>query len=133
MMKGSLWRWARLTLVLLVGLLGTIAAAASAPPQKLNPYTGNPDATKEGRTLFLQVGCSGCHGAGGGGGMGPALLDDDWTFGSDDETLAKLVKGEIPQQTMPSVFGKELSDDDVWKILAYVRSLYRGDPSKINW
>jgi hypothetical protein len=30
------------------------------------------------------------------------------------------------------VFGKELKDDDVWKILAYVRSLYRGDPSKVN-
>jgi mono/diheme cytochrome c family protein len=65
--------------------------------------------------------------------MGPALLDDDWKFGSDDETLFKLIKGEIPQQTMPSVFGNELKDDDVWKILAYVRSLYRGDPSKINW
>jgi hypothetical protein len=26
-----------------------------------------------------------------------------------------------------------LPDDDVWKILAYVRSLYQGDPSKINW
>jgi hypothetical protein len=34
---------------------------------------------------------------------------------------------------MPSVFGKELQDDDAWKILAYVRSLYRGDPSQINW
>jgi cytochrome c(L) len=133
MLKGSLWRCARLALALLLGLLGTIAAAESAQPQKLNPYTGNPDAIKEGRTLFLQVGCSGCHGVGGGGGMGPALLDDDWTFGSDDETLVKLIKGEIPQQTMPSVFGKELADDDVWKILAYVRSLYRGDPSKINW
>jgi mono/diheme cytochrome c family protein len=65
--------------------------------------------------------------------MGPALLDDEWKFGSDDATLFKLIKGEIPQQTMPSVFGKELQDDDAWKILAYVRSLYRGDPSQINW
>jgi mono/diheme cytochrome c family protein len=65
--------------------------------------------------------------------MGPALLDDEWKFGSDDESLAKLIKGEIPQQTMPAVFGQELPDDGVWKILAYVRSLYQGDPSKINW
>jgi mono/diheme cytochrome c family protein len=65
--------------------------------------------------------------------MGPALLDDVWTFGSDDDTLFKLIKGQLPQQTMPAVFGKELSDDEVWKILAYVRSLYQGDPSKVNW
>ena len=63
----------------------------------------------------------------------PALLDDEWKFGSDDETLSNLIKGEIPQQTMPAIFGKELPDDDVWKILAYVRSLYQGDPSKTNW
>jgi cytochrome c(L) len=132
-MKGSLWLCPLLALALLLSLLGMPAAEESAKPTKLNPYTGDPEAIKEGRTLYLQVGCSGCHGVGGGGGMGPALLDDDWTFGSDDETLVKLIKGEIPQQTMPSVFGKELSDDDVWKILAYVRSLYRGDPSKINW
>jgi cytochrome c(L) len=100
---------------------------------ELNPYTRDTDVIKAGRALFLQVGCSGCHGVGGGGGMGPALLDDEWTFASNDEDLFKLIKGEIPQQTMPSVFEKELPDDDVWNILAYVHSLYRGDPSKINW
>ncbi len=133
MRKRSVWLYPQLACVLFFSLLGTAAAAEPAQPHKLNPYTSDPDAIKAGRALFLQVGCSGCHGVGGGGGMGPALLDDEWTFGSDDENLFKLIKGEIPQQTMPSVFGKELPDDDVWKILAYVRSLYRGDPSKINW
>jgi cytochrome c(L) len=133
MMKGSLWLCPLLALALLLGQLGMPAAEESAKPNKLNPYTGDPEAIKEGRRLYLQVGCSGCHGVGGGGGMGAALLDDEWTFGSDDATLFKLIKGEIPQQTMPSVFGKELQEDDAWKILAYVRSLYRGDPSRINW
>src|SRR2546427_4959980 len=123
--------------LLVVGLLGAhlsmVVAEESAKPEKLNPYTGNAEAIQEGRTLYLQIGCSGCHGVGGGGGMGPALLDDEWKFGSDDETLFKLIKGEIPQQSMPAIFGKELPDDDVWKILAYVRALYQGDPSKINW
>ena len=132
-MKRSLWLCAWLAFVFFLSLLGTAAAGEAAQPHKLNPYANDSDAIKAGRALFLQVGCSGCHGVGGGGGMGPALLDDEWTFASDDETLFKLIKGEMPQQTMPSVFGKELPDDDVWKILAYVRSLYRGDPSKINW
>jgi cytochrome c(L) len=133
MMKGHLWLCASLALALLLSAVGMAAAGEPAKPNKLNPYTGDPEAIKQGRMLYLQVGCSGCHGVGGGGGMGPALLDDEWKFGSDDETLAKLIKGEIPQQTMPAVFGKELPDDDVWKILAYVRSLYQGDPSKGNW
>ena len=133
MIKGHLWLCASLTLALLLSTFGMAAAEEPAKPIKLNPYIGDPEAIKQGRILYLQIGCSGCHGVGGGGGMGPALLDDEWKFGSDDETLAKLIKGEIPQQTMPAVFGKELPDDDVWKILAYVRSLYQGDPSKINW
>ena len=133
MMKGHLWLYASLALVMLLSTFGMAEAGEPAQPNKLNPYTGDPEAIKQGRTLYLQIGCSGCHGVGGGGGMGPALLDDEWKFGSDDETLFKLIKGEIPQQSMPAIFGKELPDDDVWKILAYVRALYQGDPSKINW
>jgi cytochrome c(L) len=133
MPRWSRWLYASLALALLFGQVATVKTQAVAQPKKLNPYTGNQEAIAEGRARYLQVGCSGCHGVAGGGGMGPALLDDDWQFGSDDETLFKLIKGEIPQQTMPSVFGNELQEDDVWKILAYVRSLYRGDPSRINW
>jgi cytochrome c(L) len=124
---------AGLACIVFFSLLATAEASELVQPHKLNPYTSDPDAIQAGRALFLQMGCSGCHGVRGGGGMGPALLDDEWAFGSDDATLSKLIKGEMPQQSMPSIFGKELADDDIWKILAYVRSLYRGDPSKINW
>jgi cytochrome c(L) len=133
MRKWGLWLVSPLVLWLLLSRFGAMAAGAQGVPTKLNPYTGQEEAIQQGRVLYLQHGCSGCHGVGGGGGMGPALLDEEWTFGSDDETLSRLIKGEIPQQTMPAVFGTALQDDDIWKILTYVRSLYRGDPSKINW
>ena len=123
--------------LLVVGLLGThlsrVAAEAPAKPEKLNPHTGKAEAIQQGRTLYLQNGCSACHGVGGGGGMGPALLDDEWKFGSDDLTLFKLIKGEIPQQTMPAAFGGVLNEDEIWKVIAFVRSLYQGDPNKIDW
>jgi cytochrome c(L) len=131
--KWGLWPASAVVLWLLLIPVGVMAAEEQSMPKKLNPYTGQEEAIKQGRALYLRYGCSGCHGVGGGGGMAPALLDDEWTFGSDDETLSHLIKGEIPQQTMPTLFGTELQDDDIWKILAYVRSLYRGDPSKINW
>jgi mono/diheme cytochrome c family protein len=98
-----------------------------------NPFAKSVEAVMEGRKVFLQYGCAGCHGMGGGGGMGKPLNDDEWKFGSDDQTLFKLIRGEIPQQTMPSAIGKNLTDDEVWKVLLYVRSVYQGDPSKINW
>ena len=83
-------------------LAGLSHSQESPPPAKfLNPYIGDPEALKEGRKLFMANGCSGCHGLLGGGGMGKPLLDDVWIFGSDDETLYKLIKGQIPQQTMP--------------------------------
>jgi cytochrome c(L) len=118
-----------------LALLWSLAASAVHPAEvkHLNPYTGDADAIAEGRVLYNKNGCAGCHGAGGGGGMGPAILDDKWKFGADDETLFRLVRGEIPQQTMPAVFGKVLTDDEVWKIIAFVRSLYRGDPEGIVW
>jgi cytochrome c(L) len=117
--------------LVLAGMLGRLAAGG-AQAAALNPYRENPAAVVEGRTLFIQHGCSGCHGVMGGGGMGVPLIDDAWKFGSDDETLFKLIKGQIPEQTMPKVWAG-LEDDQVWRILAYIRSLYKGDPSRINW
>jgi cytochrome c len=110
----------------------TRAAYPQGEPKMLNPFAGAAEAVKEGRKLYVANGCSACHGLTGGGGMGKTIIDDTWVFGSDDETLYKLIKGQIPQQTMP-ISAAGLPDEQVWKILAYVRSLYKGDPSLINW
>ena len=120
------------TRVAFVCLLPMRAGSPEDQPKKLNPFAGDPEAVKEGRRLYMAHGCSGCHGLMGGGGMGKPILDDTWQFGSDDETLYKLIKGQIPQQTMPKT-GAGIPDEQVWKMLAYVRSFYKGDPKLINW
>lgn len=104
-------------------------------PQKLNPFTGNADAIKEGRQLYVQAGCPGCHGSGGGGAMAgaTAFIRDTWKFGGDDDTYFKVIKGTYPGQTMPAVFGATLTDEQVWKIIAWIRSIYKGDPDRIVW
>lgn len=112
-----------------------VVARAQGPNstvKKLNPFTGNPEAIKEGRTLWVQYGCSGCHGVMGGGGMAPPVIDDQWKFGSSDEVLFKLIKGEISEQTMPKAFAG-LQPDQIWKMIAYVRSIYSGDPARADW
>jgi mono/diheme cytochrome c family protein len=106
--------------------------AQNAAVKKLNPFTGKTEAIQQGRGLWLQYGCSGCHGVMGGGGMGSPVSDDAWKFGSDDETLFKLIKGQIPSQTMPKIYDA-MPDEEAWKIIAYVRSVYAGDKNKVNW
>jgi mxaJ protein len=106
--------------------------ASASDAAKKNPLTGNAAAIEEGQKLYFQVGCQGCHGGGGGGGMATSLIDESWKFGSNDEILYKLIKGQIPEQTMPIVYSA-LPDDQVWKMLAFIRSVYKGDPSKIDW
>jgi mono/diheme cytochrome c family protein len=126
-----------LGIALVLGLLCLWTVVAEAgEATKLNPYTGQVDAIQEGKALYDRYGCADCHrterGARGGG-QGLAVLDDEWVFGSDDETLFKLIRGELPAQTMPATPGKDLPEEEIWKMLAYIRSLYQGDPSKITW
>jgi cytochrome c(L) len=138
MLGDAHWRtWLSLVMSLMVvawvALAGVSLAQDPPNPKKLNKYTGNADAIKEGRAAYLKYGCSGCHGVGGGGGMGPPLTDDVWKFGSSDEQLYKLIKGQIEASTMPKVFGQQMTDEEIWKIIAFVRSVYVGDPGKVNW
>jgi len=114
--------------ILLIQLVPS-STAQSPAAKKVNPFTGNAQAIKEGRALYMQNNCSGCHGVGGGGGMAMPLIDETWKFGSSDEALFKLIKGEIPESTMPKTWNS-LEPDEVWKIIAYVRSLSKVDPAK---
>ena len=127
-------RWVLVALVLGLILGGLRDLPAKEKPKKLNPYTGNSEAIAEGRKVYFLYSCNACHGGTGGGGMAgaPPLFDDEWKYGSDDETLRKLIKGEIPGQIMPGV-GQSMTDDEIWKVLAWIRTLYKGDPSRINW
>jgi mono/diheme cytochrome c family protein len=120
-----------MTMTSLLALLAASTARGQGAAKKLNSHTGNPQAIEEGRALYIQHGCSGCHGVRGGGGMALPLNDDRWEFGSGDEVLFKLIKGEIPESTMPRI--ENLADDQVWKLLAYIRSLYTGDPALADW
>jgi len=89
-------------------------------PEIKNEYEENAFALSEGKRLFSQMNCVGCH-AHGGGGMGPALMDDKWIYGSrPDQIFATIEEGR--PNGMPSFNGK-LPDYQVWQIAAYVRSL----------
>ena len=98
-----------------------LAPGPSSPAAQVpNPYEGNALAISEGKRLFSAYNCVGCH-ANGGGGMGPPLMDDQWIYGSDPQNIfATIVQGR--PNGMPS-FGGRIPDQQVWQLVAYVRSL----------
>jgi cytochrome c oxidase cbb3-type subunit III len=101
--------------------LTTLQAGEASPlPEVKNDYEENAYALSEGKRLFSQMNCVGCH-AHGGGGMGPALMDDKWIYGSRPEQIFSTIEEGRPNG-MPSFHGK-LPDYQVWQIAAYVRSL----------
>jgi len=83
-------------------------------------YEDNAYATSEGKRLFSQFNCVGCH-AHGGGSMGPPLMDDEWLYGSEPENIfATIVEGR--PNGMPA-FGGKIATNQVWQLVAYVRSM----------
>ena len=83
-------------------------------------YYDNAKAVIEGKRLFNQYNCSGCH-SNGGGGMGPSLMDDEWIYGSRLEQIHQsLVEGR--PNGMPS-WGGKVPDQQLWELSAYVRSM----------
>lgn len=125
--------------------ISPIDLVKNTPKGKLvNPYKDTQaDIVTQGETLFRAYGCSGCHGGSAGGGMCPPLTNDIWVYGGDDDTifrLATLGSDELQKQgytrkgrenvvgPMPPMGGIVKSADDLWKIFAFVRSHYSGDP-----
>src|ERR1044071_282233 len=101
--------------------LTTLQAGGPSPlPTVKNQYEENAYAMAEGKRLFSQMNCAGCH-AHGGGGIGPALMDDKWIYGSAPEQIFATIEEGRPNG-MPSFHGK-LEDYQVWQLAAYVRSL----------
>jgi len=107
--------------------LGHLLAGGSAPiqPPKTAALQGAKDeqnafAVNQGKRLFRWYNCSGCH-AQGGGGMGVPLIDDKWIYGSSpDDVFRTIVQGR--PNGMPS-FGGRIPEDQVWQLVAYVRSM----------
>jgi mono/diheme cytochrome c family protein len=114
--------------------------AAATPKGKLkNPYSlSSATAEEEGHKIYMSLDCSSCHGGGGGGGMAAPLTNPIWIYGSDDDTLFRLIvlgtlelqkqgytrKGsEFVVGPMPPFGDTIKTADDLWKIIAWIKSV----------
>src|SRR5579863_7089287 len=77
--------------------------------------------------------CAPCHGLRGEGGRGPNLAGGHFYRGASDDDLFRNISEGIAGTEMPGIF---YTDDRVWQIVAYLRSLAaseerpEGDPAR---
>lgn len=97
-----------------------------------------------GKQSYMSNSCNGCHGGTGGGGMCPPLSNATWVYGKDDDTLYRLIvlgSDEFQKQYGKTRQGREnvvgpmpgfghivKTDDDVWRMISYIRTIYNDDP-----
>ena len=127
-------------------IMTPLERVASTPKGQLkSPFRDFASVAEEGRRKYMAAGCNGCHGGGGGGGMAAPLTNPIWIYGDDDDTLFRLItlgtgklspddafrkhgykrKGsEFVVGPMPH-FGEIIkTDDDLWKIIAWMRTVH---------
>ena len=110
---GAMW-------VLVAGLTGGLATGLSAQEQD-NPFTTAMD-VRTGRQLFTRQ-CSVCHGVRAtGGDVGPDLTTGVFQHASTDAGLFGVISDGIPDTPMAGL-NRNRSDQAVWQIVAYLRSL----------
>ncbi len=121
-------------------------AVATPKGQLESPYPNPPSVVvEEGYQKYMAAGCNGCHGGGGGGGMAAPLTNPVWIYGDDDDTLFRVIALGTGTLSPENEFGKlgyrrtgseavvgpmpdfgeiVLTDDDLWKIIAWMRSVH---------
>jgi mono/diheme cytochrome c family protein len=108
-----------------IGIIGVAAAdqtGSSGAAAATNPFAGNADAVKSGRQVFLNTGCYNCHGIEAkGGGIAPDLTASKL----DAQQMFRTIHDGRPGTLMPS-WGKQLSSDEIWKVITYLQSLRSG-------
>jgi mono/diheme cytochrome c family protein len=126
-------------------------AIAAAKGTLKNPYVYTKmdlALIEAGKKKYMSVSCNGCHGGNGGGGMCPPLSNATWVYGADDDTLFRLISlgsDELLKQgytrkgrenvvgPMPAHGKLVKTEDDMWRIIYFIRGNFRGEEKDIKW
>jgi putative heme-binding domain-containing protein len=114
-------------------LMGLLASSVRAEEVR-NPFSGDAKAAKAGEFEF-RINCAFCHGLGArGGGRGPDLTRAHKRHGDSDADMFQNISQGIPGTVMPANGtngqGVGMTDDEIWQIIAYLRSVQVRSPAK---
>lgn len=89
---------------------------------------GQLDPVNEGRRVFLEFNCSGCHGNSAGGAMGPNV-----NHAEQGDVSQAVLHGDAKEGGMPSFKGCA-TKQDVSNLTAYLHSIgTKNEPTWLDW
>src|SRR5215469_14157743 len=94
-----------------------------------NPLASDPEAAETGRWMF-RIYCAPCHGIRAAGGRGPDLTKGTYSAGDRDADLFRVISQGVPGSEM-GAYGNRVEDGDIWRLVAYIRSVSRRDNAAI--
>lgn len=115
-----MWKVTWLAAALVVVWASRAALAQQGEPT--NPLQGNAQAIDQGQQLFRSS-CASCHGLNAKGLRGPDLTTGQWTRGGSDGQLFRTIMQGIPGTDMPGAQFSDATPDQVWAVIAYLRTL----------
>ena len=105
--------------------------AADRPKAQKNPFAGRAAASEAGLKIYDGA-CQGCHGAGARGSeRAPALAGGSLKHGNADGEIFQNIRAGIRGTPMPAF--AQLSTDQTWQLVSYIRSLAEPRPSMKRW
>ena len=117
--------------------LAAVSLQAQPPPDAVprlpenlptkNPLEGDPEAIRAGMGQYRGR-CADCHGIDARGVRGPDLTQV-WANGRTDDGLFRTLRMGVPGTEMPAVRPDRTTDEDIWRMLAYLRTLAAPAPS----
>ena len=111
-------------------LFVVVTSAACFAQQAENPLAGDPKAVAGGGAAFRPY-CTPCHGVRGEGGRGPDLTRGVYSVGDKDSDLYQVIAKGIPGTEMAG-FAGDFREEDIWRVIAFIRSLARHDAPGIR-
>jgi copper transport protein len=111
---------------------GGIVGMAQGNPEAArinNPVAATPESVAAGKRTFTRY-CANCHGLNAEGGPGndltppaPDLTGSAWKHGSTDGEIFSVIKNGVPPELNMGAWGDQLTDQDIWNVVNYIRSL----------
>ncbi len=123
-MKNSVWRTRAAAFVAGVLALGLAGQALAAPAAAADPVPGllkSPPDVARGKALFMGTCGAYCHKLTAANGDAPFLFDCDWLFGGTDAQIFNTISHGVKGSRMVA-FGGAIPDQDIWRIVAYLKS-----------
>src|SRR5580704_6583325 len=112
----------------MMGLVVSALAAAQAP--RTNPFANDPNAIGDGKPMF-SLRCAPCHGRNADGGRAPDLTRGVYSVGDSDEDLYNVIANGAAGTEMPDFLAR-IGSDNVWRLVAFVRSVSKRDTTQMR-